>query len=69
VLGEVVLEPEADGIPVCGRASEEVSCEVCKRTVGADIARTVDATRPWPRTVRVCSITCARAAHAGESND
>ncbi len=65
VLGEVVLEPQADGIPLCGRPSDEITCEICQRTVGADIARTAEVTRPWHRTVTVCSVTCARAAHAG----
>ena len=66
VLGEVVLEPEADGIPLCGRPGDEITCEICQRAAGADIARTVEVTRPWHRTVTVCSVTCARAAHAGE---
>jgi hypothetical protein len=66
VLSEVVLEPEADGVPVCGRGDEEITCEICQRTVGADIARTIEIARPWLRTVKVCSVTCARAAHAGE---
>jgi hypothetical protein len=65
-LGEVVLEPEADGIPVCGRDNEEITCEICQRTVGASLARTVEVTKPWPHNVKVCSVTCARAAHAGE---
>jgi hypothetical protein len=36
-LGELVLELPEDGIPLCGRADEEVTCEVCQRTVGADV--------------------------------
>ncbi len=68
VLGEVVLEPAADGIPVCGRHSEEITCEVCQAPVGADLARKVGVTRPWHHDVTVCSVTCARAAHAGENN-
>jgi hypothetical protein len=69
VLSEVVLEPEADGVPVCGRGDEEITCEICQRTVGADIARTIEIARPWLRTLKVCSVTCARAAHAGEHAD
>ena len=64
LLSEVVLEPEADGIPVRGRASQEITCEICHRAVGADIARTVEVAKPWPRNVKVCSVNCARAAHA-----
>lgn len=66
VLSEVVLEPEADGIPLCGRDDQEITCEICQRTAGAGIARTIEIARPWLRTVTVCSVTCARAAHAGE---
>jgi hypothetical protein len=62
----VVLEPEADGVPVCGRDSEEITCEMCQRTAGADVARTVEVAKPWPHNVKVCSVNCARAAHAGE---
>ncbi|MGH3190681.1 MAG: hypothetical protein ACRDOL_26155, partial [Streptosporangiaceae bacterium] len=31
VLGEIVIEPAADGIPLCGREDREVTCEVCGR--------------------------------------
>jgi hypothetical protein len=68
VLGEIVIEPAADGIPLCGREDREVTCEVCGRVVGADVARAVQATQPWHHEVRVCSVTCARAASAGEQN-
>jgi hypothetical protein len=63
---EAVLELEADGIPVCGRADKEIICEICQRAVGADLARTIEVTNPWHHQVKVCSVTCARAAHAGE---
>jgi hypothetical protein len=66
VLSDLVLEPEADGIPICGRSDKQITCEICQRTVGADIARTIEIAKPWLRTVKVCSVTCARAAHAGE---
>lgn len=65
-LGELVLEPEADGIPLCGRPDEEVTCEICQRAVGADVARTIEVTTPWHHQVKVCSVTCSRAARAGE---
>jgi hypothetical protein len=65
-LGGLVLEPAADGVPVCGRPDAEHTCGICQRTVGGDLARTVEVLRPWYRKVTVCSVTCARAAHAGE---
>lgn len=65
-LGELVLEPAADGLPLCGTSIYEVTCEICGRAAGGDVARTVQAFTPWPRQVKVCSVTCARAAHAGE---
>ncbi len=68
VLGELVLEPWEDGIPLFGRATKDVTCEVCQRDVGADVARTIQVDKPWHHEVRVCSVTCARAAHAGEHN-
>jgi hypothetical protein len=69
VLGEIVIEPAADGIPLCGREDKEVTCEVCERDVGADVARVVQADRPWHHEIRVCSVPCARAASAGEHRD
>jgi hypothetical protein len=68
VLGELVLEPAADGIPLCGWGSKEITCEVCQRTVSADIARRVE-TGPYGRTADVCSALCARAASAGEHRE
>lgn len=66
-LGKVVLEPWRDGIPMCGRTDREVTCQVCGATVGADVARRVDAApAPYYPHADVCSITCARAAAAGE---
>ena len=65
VLGDVVLEPVTDGIPLCGSADEPVPCQICHRVVGADTARAVRTTS-GPDLVRVCSLTCARAAAAGE---
>ncbi|HEV3380918.1 MAG TPA: hypothetical protein VG142_08065 [Trebonia sp.] len=69
VLGELVIEPGGDGIPLCGRPGEEVTCEVCKRTVGADIARVVEARPPSSGQTRVCSVVCARAASAGDHKE
>lgn len=65
-LGEVVLEPGPYGIPMCGPASQEITCEICERVVGADTARIVEIYKPFPRQMKVCSTTCARAADAGE---
>jgi hypothetical protein len=69
VLGEIVVEPAADGIPLCGREDREVTCEVCGRDVSAAIARVVQVTQPWDHQVRVCSVACARAASAGEHRE
>jgi hypothetical protein len=66
VLGEIAVEPAADGVPLCGREDREVTCEVCGHAAGADVARVVQADRPWHHEVRVCSVPCARAASAGE---
>lgn len=68
-LGEAVLEPIPYGIPMCGRPDHQVTCQICQRTVGADIARTIDVYKPSQRTLTVCSTTCARAADAGEYTD
>lgn len=68
ILGEIVIEPAADGIPLCGREDREVTCEVCGRDVSASIARRVE-TGPYGRTTDVCSIPCARAASAGEHRE
>lgn len=68
VLGEIAIEPAADGIPLCGPESKDVTCEVCGRDVGADVARVVQADQPWHHEIRVCSVPCARAASAGEHN-
>ncbi|GIF75655.1 hypothetical protein [Asanoa siamensis] len=65
-LGELVLEPAADGIPMCGPAAHKVTCQICGRTVGADVARTIELATPSSRNLTVCSTTCARAANAGE---
>ena len=65
-LGEVVLEPGAYGIPMCGPASQEITCEICGRVVGADVARTLQIGTTVPREIKICSTTCARAADAGE---
>ena len=65
-LGEVVLEPGPYGIPMCGPASQEVTCEICGRVVGADVARTLQVGTTVSRQVKICSTTCARAADAGE---
>ncbi|SNT65874.1 hypothetical protein SAMN05421812_12820 [Asanoa hainanensis] len=65
-LGELVLEPVADGIPMCGPAGHEVTCQICARIVGADVARTIEVATPLSRKLTVCSTTCARAANAGE---
>jgi hypothetical protein len=35
----------------------------------ADIARVVQATRPWHHEIRVCSVPCARAASADEHHE
>jgi hypothetical protein len=69
VLGEITLEAAADGIPLCGREDRLITCEVCGRDAGADVARVVDVDRPWNRKVEVCSVACARAAYAGEHRD
>jgi hypothetical protein len=65
-LGELILEPETDGTPLCGNPDDDVTCEICQSTTTADVARTVDVTKPWHHQINVCSTTCARAAHAGE---
>lgn len=67
-LGEVVLEPAADGLPAFGSPGRKVTCEVCGRDVPASDDRTVEVTRPYPRKATVCSVTCARAASAGETD-
>jgi hypothetical protein len=69
VLGEIVIEPAADGIPLCGREGRKITCEVCGRDVGADVARVVQVTQPWDHEVRVCSVPCARAASVGEHHE
>jgi hypothetical protein len=68
VLGEIVIEPAVDGIPLCGREDREVTCEVCGRDVSAAIARRVQ-TGPYGSTADVCSTPCARAASAGEHRE
>ena len=65
-LGEVVLEPGPYGIPMCGPASQQITCEICESVVGADVARTLQIGTTIPRQMKVCSTTCARAADAGE---
>jgi hypothetical protein len=69
VLGEIAIEPAANGIPLCGREDREITCEVCGRDVSADIARAVQVDRPWNHEVKVCSVSCARAASAGEHRE
>jgi hypothetical protein len=67
ILGRVVLEPWQDGVPLCGRADREVTCQVCGTTVGGDVARRVDAApAPYYPHADVCSVTCVRAASADE---
>lgn len=55
-LGELVIEPAADGVPMCRPDTVQVLCEICETTVGGDVARTVDVGQPWPRAVKVCSV-------------
>jgi len=43
-----------------------VTCQVCGTTVGADVARRVDRGPTFYPQATVCSVTCARAANAGE---
>jgi hypothetical protein len=69
VLGEAVLEPIPYGIPMCGRPDKEVTCQICQRGVGADVARTIEVFKTGQRTLTVRSTTCARAADAGEYTD
>jgi hypothetical protein len=69
VLGEVALEPGTYGIPMCGSPDRTITCAICEREVGADVARTIEIDKPWQRTLHVCSTTCARAAAAGEHAD
>ena len=64
VLGELVLEPQSDGIPLCGSDGAEVTCESCGRTADGDTARAVEAGPPSYRRILVCSVPCARAASA-----
>lgn len=67
LLGGTVLEPWEDGVPACGDPDRQYDCAVCTRTVGGDVARIVQAGPPDYRKVTVCSVQCARAAHAGET--
>ena len=65
ILGGIVLAPAADGIPLCGREDRDITCEACGRDVSAALARRVE-TGQYGGTADVCSVACARAAHAGE---
>lgn len=65
-LGPLAVEPNRDGFPMCGPASRHVECEVCQTRIGADVARQVYDRTDFYRLTTVCSVTCARAASAGE---
>lgn len=65
-LGPLAVEPHQDGFPLCGPADRQVDCAVCGVSVGADVARQVFDPTDAARLITVCSVTCARAASAGE---
>ena len=67
VLSELVLEPQSDGIPLCGSARARVTCESCGRTADGHTARAVEAGPPSYRRILVCSVPCARAASAAST--
>jgi hypothetical protein len=68
VLGELVLEKPADGIPYFIGPHQEVTCEVCGAPATHETYRRVEVGTSG-RHADVCSVPCARAAHAGESRE
>lgn len=64
IVHGLVLEPAADGVPVC-REGKEYTCEVCDQVVDGGVARIVE-TGNYGETAEVCSVACARAAATGE---
>jgi hypothetical protein len=68
VLGELVLEKPADGIPYFIGPRQEITCEVCGAPATHETYRRVEVGTSG-RHADVCSVPCARAAHAGESRE
>ncbi len=66
LLGSIVREPYADGFPAWISPHRETPCAVCETTLAPESARKVYVGPYWSNTVEVCSVICARAAHAGE---
>lgn len=67
VLGELVLEPAADGFPLCGLPGDRVMCAACGQAAGSDVARRVE--NPYGDYEDVCSVSCARTVHVARDDE
>lgn len=65
ILHGLVVEPAADGVPVC-QEGKEYTCQVCERVVDGAVARVVETGDFYGTMAEVCSVACARAAYAGD---
>ncbi|MEV0453830.1 hypothetical protein [Catellatospora methionotrophica] len=67
LLAKMLRESEADGVDVHIALHQEARCAVCQTSMRYR-ARRVYIGPHYDRAVEVCSVTCARTAHAGESS-